>query len=537
MKRFLVALSLFCILLTARAQGLDDQYVQIYAQIQQADSLKDLGQPGQAAVLYQEALTGLNRIKAATPTWNPQVITFRINDVSEKLAKLRKEPVPAKVTAEAQPAAENVDWAKQAAMLTERVRGLEAEKVELSAKLKEALSVQTAAANAAELAKAQESLSKLQKDNETLKASLDQAKASMEAAPKGISKDKYKKDIAAIEERLASAKAKNDEMKKENESLKASLDQAKASVEAAPKGISKDKYKKDITELEERLAAANAKSDDLKKQLADLDSKAKSSSKGDPAREIASLRARLRIYEARPEPFTAEELAALKQAEPAIASTNTVSGPSLTIEAPAVADKTAPKPAKKSHQELPPGAGPLMADAERDFASHRFDQSQQKFLQVLAQGEDNLKVLYYVAACQIQLDNRPGAEKTVQHALTIDPNDEPTLALLGTLRYQEDKYEEAFSALSRAVELDPKDAAAQNLLGATLAQKGQRGAAETALRKALQLTPDFADAHYNLALIYSKQNPPFTHLARFHYQKALNLGHRPNAELDKLLTH
>jgi Tfp pilus assembly protein PilF len=57
--------------------------------------------------------------------------------------------------------------------------------------------------------------------------------------------------------------------------------------------------------------------------------------------------------------------------------------------------------------------------------------------------------------------------------------------------------------------------------------------AETALRKAVQLQPGYADAQYNLAVVYATQQPPATELARWHYQKALAVGHPRNPDLEK----
>ena len=487
-----------CAVLSTRAQGLDDQYVQIYNQIQQADGYLKLGQKGQAAILYQEALVGLKRIKTMAPKWNDGVVSFRLDYVSEKLAELRHEPPPADTTAEAQPAPAVVDWAAQAASLAERVRALEAQRAELAAKLKEALELHPATADPAELQKARDTVEQLQKENDLLKAAVEQAKA----RPASSSKASAKEIDAALEKG-----------RKEG----------------------KEKSKKEIATLESHLASANSEIDFLKKQISELSQK-KSSGKGD--KDIDRLRAELKVYEQNPVPLTAEERAWLQGVEPATAAAAPAPATSSAPAPGAGATAAAPaKPAKKAHYELPPGAGPLMADATRDFSARRFEQALKKFQQVLSQDENNLNVLYFVGACQIQLNQRDDANKTVAHALQVDATDEPALALLGTIRYQEDKYEEAFAALSRAVELDPKDASAQNLLGATLAQKGQTAAAETALRKALELQPEFGDAHYNLALIYLHEKPPFVHLARFHYRKALAQGHRPNVELEKLVGH
>jgi Flp pilus assembly protein TadD len=88
--------------------------------------------------------------------------------------------------------------------------------------------------------------------------------------------------------------------------------------------------------------------------------------------------------------------------------------------------------------------------------------------------------------------------------------------------------------LSRAAKIDPQNAETQNYLGITLSQKGLREAAEGALRKAIQLSPGYPSAHYNLAVVYATQQPPFRELARLHYQKAVAAGHPKNPELEKL---
>ena len=53
--------------------------------------------------------------------------------------------------------------------------------------------------------------------------------------------------------------------------------------------------------------------------------------------------------------------------------------------------------------------------------------------------------------------------------------------------------------------------------------------------EAIADNPDYADAHFNLAVIYSTSSPPAKELAKRHYEKALALGAAPDPTLDKLL--
>ena len=126
-------------------------------------------------------------------------------------------------------------------------------------------------------------------------------------------------------------------------------------------------------------------------------------------------------------------------------------------------------------------------------------------------------------------------KNTSQAAVAQSPDDAYNLSILGYLKFRQEKYDEALDALSRAAKLDPQNPEIENYLGVTLGHKGLRAQAETALRKAIQLDPNYGAAHNNLAVIYISQQPPLVGLARWHYQKALDLGQPRNPDLEKML--
>src|SRR5581483_5950688 len=58
-----------------RAQSTpDDQYVSIYSQIQQADSLQAAGQTRQALTGYSQAQQKLVKFQKMYPDWNPRIV-------------------------------------------------------------------------------------------------------------------------------------------------------------------------------------------------------------------------------------------------------------------------------------------------------------------------------------------------------------------------------------------------------------------------------------------------------------------------------
>ena len=90
MKRLVVFMSfvLTLSLLQARAQqNPDDQYIIIYALMQQADTLENSGDLHRALADYVEAQNELGKFQKVFPDWNPKIVNFRIDYLAEKIAK------------------------------------------------------------------------------------------------------------------------------------------------------------------------------------------------------------------------------------------------------------------------------------------------------------------------------------------------------------------------------------------------------------------------------------------------------------------
>jgi Tfp pilus assembly protein PilF len=443
--------------------------------------------------------------------------------------------------------------------------------------------VQPAAMDPRELARAEEKIRNLQKENDLFKVSLAQERSKALPAPdtnavaetlqalavanRKLAEQTKTVNALALEKKALSAdvkaatalRAENRLLKKQLADLRAAPPPAAKAEEAnrqlalAQAQIAVLQSDKEMLQLEKaalenrvkrpsapaatavaapapakapdasRIKQLERERDDLRKQLNAANkelygrkSKAAVALLKELENQLATLRARLEVYEARQTPYTAEELALFKQPE----------------TKPPEADS---KAARKSVKELPPGTVALVAEANRSYASRKFDEAEDKYLQVLRQDNKNVTTLATLAAIQLDLDHLEAAETNITQAVALAPDDPYSLFVLGHLRFRQKKYDEAIDALGRAAKLDPQDAQTQNFLGLALSEKGLRGPAETALRKAIQINPGYANAHNNLAVVYITQQPPLVELARWHYQKALAGGHPHNLELEKML--
>ncbi|MBM3846450.1 MAG: tetratricopeptide repeat protein, partial [Verrucomicrobia bacterium] len=234
-------------------------------------------------------------------------------------------------------------------------------------------------------------------------------------------------------------------------------------------------------------------------------------------RELAALRSRLAIYEAKAVPYTEEELSLFGRLEINIAT---------TASEPAPAGGAPSSPSVSS---------PLVVEARKDFDSGNYAGAEQKFREAVKSDSRNLYALAHLAAAQFEQSKLDDAEKTLAQAVSLSSEDPASLYLLGIIRLRQEKVDEALDYLTRSAKGNPQNAVTQNSLGVALSQKGLREPAETAFRRALQIRPEYPDAHYNLAVEYVLQDPPAFKLAQWHYQKAVEKGHPRNNELEKRL--
>jgi Flp pilus assembly protein TadD len=252
-------LALFLVLTgSALAAGSDEQYLDIYNEILQADALLQSGHSEAAALRYLQAQTDLQKLQTEHPTWNPDIVKFRLEYLAEKLQPLGKflpatNAPTAAVPAPLQPAAvvgpsaavqpSVAAMAQQIAGLQEQIRSLTGANAELEGKLKEALSVQPAAVSPAELAGAEARIIALEKERDLLAVALDQEKAAharavSAAKTAAVTPSKTGRSLAEADQEIAALKAR------------AGADEKKFRLEIARLNAA-------AAESEKKLAAAN----------------------------------------------------------------------------------------------------------------------------------------------------------------------------------------------------------------------------------------------------------------------------------------
>jgi Flp pilus assembly protein TadD len=289
-----VLIALAALLPQARAQqGPDDQYIIIYSLMQQADTLDNSGQSRQALAQYVQVQGELQKFQNIYPDWNPRIVNFRLKYLAEKIAEVTAKlpvnppsstPPPAPPPPGAASSTSAADLEAQFGALHEQVQKLQADNTTLQAKLQEALAAQPAAIDARELTQARAKIRSLMKENDLLKVSLSQGKAGTANGPAVAESDALKLAKLALAEanqKLAGQTARADKLALENQALQSRVQALLASPETIQALREENAMlKKQIANFKPaatdpaEAARLNSELDGMRKQIAALQSAA-----------------------------------------------------------------------------------------------------------------------------------------------------------------------------------------------------------------------------------------------------------------------
>lgn len=551
MKRFSPILIIFALgscLAWTQAYGPDHEFFQIYSLIQQADRLEETQGTQAAQERYQEALDALLAFTKRYPSWNREIVGFRIRYLQDKTG-----PSDGESKTQSESIAKALDT-PEVTNLKERIRELEQTNTGLNqrirvleAKLNEALSANPTNVDPEEMRRARDQIRMLEEEKGLLQATIDEMR-STDRNPNApaVVNPSVVRDLERAQRELALANQKASEQAatiarlleaQENQTLQPGSSGIVASSPPPPANV---------IQLQTELRSLKEENESLRKSLNDISNSADGSTLTARIRElqselnttkealynnemhiklaeiekmtnqIAILRTKLDAYEAKKEPYTEEELALIKESKPELQETPI--------------DST--NRSRNALNQLPSGSAAFAEAARRAYASGRLEAAEENFRRILALDENNIYTLNNLAIVLVEQNKTAEAQEILDKTLDIAPNDPKSLGIMGILKYRTQDYDASFDYLSRAVKVDPDNSETQNYLGILLNQKGQRDAAEAALRKAVKINPNYANAHFNLAIAYATQEPPFLELARWHYNKAVALGHEKDARVE-----
>ena len=185
--------------------------------------------------------------------------------------------------------------------------------------------------------------------------------------------------------------------------------------------------------------------------------------------------------------------------------------------------------------EMPPEVLALIAEAREQFVRGNFAAAEKLYQQFAELQPNSVVALANLGVAQFRQGKLTAAQLALEKAIAAAPNDAFSLTTLGAVMIEQNRIQDSIGYLERASEAAPDDPITLNYLGVASSQLGQFGKAEQSLRRAITVNPDYAEAHFNLAVIYATAKPPSIALAKRHYEKALELGAGPDTRLASML--
>ena len=135
----------------------------------------------------------------------------------------------------------------------------------------------------------------------------------------------------------------------------------------------------------------------------------------------------------------------------------------------------------------------------------------------------------------LESGNSAQALLLAREAAQLMPDETDLVVLHAMAACQGAAFDEAVRVLQPYDTAALRDPAVAVTLGSAYMGLGRLGDARIAMEKALKLNPKSADAHYNLAQILLALRPPDLDLAAAHYEKAVELGSRPDPTFENTL--
>jgi len=147
----------------------------------------------------------------------------------------------------------------------------------------------------------------------------------------------------------------------------------------------------------------------------------------------------------------------------------------------------------------------------------------------------NIEVIKSEASALIKKGNIDKARSTLLNGLQIEPDDKNLRMLMGIIHCRLKEYENAIYLTEPLTQEDSTNAIARVILGTAFLGLGKIPEAANQMQEALKINPKLPEAHYNLAQILLAGKPADTNAAAIHYRSALELGAKPDTNLNFLL--
>lgn len=188
-----------------------------------------------------------------------------------------------------------------------------------------------------------------------------------------------------------------------------------------------------------------------------------------------------------------------------------------------------------SLQDLQEELEQLQKVGQFDFSQGRYKEAARAYRKFLSYEPENVEGICNLATVQMQLKDYDEAEKLLKKSLSLKKGNGRAYYLLGVVYFEQGNLDDALKRFDEGLKIDPKNAKALNCVGVISSKKGWVERAEKSFTKAVAIAPDYADAHFNLSILYTSGKTPNRKKGEKHYRRAVELGLPRDAKIEQVL--
>ncbi len=272
MKRSMIILAAAVLLSGSVWAGPEEEFSAVVAAIKNGDQLIAQGKDRPAMEEYRQAQESLLKFKAAYPEWDPQVVSFRMRYLGERLGNWSEPPEEksAAANAEVQALQRRVQFLERSGQQYQsQVNQLLSENNRLSVRLREALAIRPAAQEPAAVLETQARLEIATKELDRLQSRVRELETELAGIPKPDEARQNAQLLAETRKNLNQAVHEAEALRKQL----AESRQAPPPIAASPPVAGQLEAQLQATRIalsaaQQELSRLRAETDDLRKQLA-----------------------------------------------------------------------------------------------------------------------------------------------------------------------------------------------------------------------------------------------------------------------------
>jgi len=176
-----------------------------------------------------------------------------------------------------------------------------------------------------------------------------------------------------------------------------------------------------------------------------------------------------------------------------------------------------------------------LARAKDEFDRQDYLQAENSFKEALGYSPDDCFALSNLGVVEFQLGKLKEAEEALTKASQKKTDSSFALTTLGIVNYRQERLGDAERRFARPSPSTSRISPPTTISESCWLPQGREKPAKSEIMKAIEINKNYADAHFNLAVIYATGKPPSKMMAKKHYAKALELGAPPDPSLEKLV--